>query len=86
MNLHKSLCLMACLVSPSLHADDFSFTGTFSRDDEVQLFDFALDMESTVTFKTVSYAGGTQADGTIIAAGGVRPDLVCLRQLGELDR
>ncbi len=54
---------------------DFSFRGTFGADDEVALFDFTANGASTVTLRTYSYAGGTQADGTPIAAGGFDPIL-----------
>lgn len=56
-------------------AADFSFRGTFAQDDDVQLFDFSVLTPSAVTFRTYSYAGGTQADGTIIAGGGFDPVL-----------
>ncbi len=53
-----------------VQAADFSFRGNFSTDDEVHLFNFSVGATSTVTLKTLSYAGGTQADGTVISAGG----------------
>lgn len=54
---------------------DFSFRGTFEADDDVQLFNFTVESTSTVTLKTLSYAGGTQADNTVISAGGFDPIL-----------
>lgn len=54
---------------------NFSFQGTFEADDDVKLFKFTVGATSTVTLKTLSYAGGTQADGTIISAGGFDPVL-----------
>lgn len=56
-------------------AADFSFRGTFAQDDDVQLFDFSVATESEVTLRTYAYGGGTQADGTVIAAGGFDPVL-----------
>ena len=56
-------------------AADFSLRGSFAQDDDVKLFDFSVDIESTVTLRTYSYAGGTQADGTVVAAGGFDPVL-----------
>ncbi|EKU97269.1 PEP-CTERM putative exosortase interaction domain-containing protein [Leptolyngbya sp. PCC 7375] len=56
-------------------AVDFSLRGTFAQDDDVQLFDFSIATESAVTLRTYSYAGGTQADGTFIDAGGFDPVL-----------
>ncbi|MEA5463142.1 DVUA0089 family protein [Leptothoe sp. PORK10 BA2] len=61
--------------SGTAHAADFSLRGSFVQDSGVQLFDFSVDKESTVTLRTYSYGGGTQADGTPIAAGGFDPVL-----------
>jgi len=63
---------------------NFSFTGTFSQDDEVQLFDFSVGTFSTVTLKTLSYAGGTQADGNMVSAGGFDPILALFDSTGGL--
>jgi hypothetical protein len=52
-------------------ATNFSFTGTFSTDDQVQLFDVTLTSTVTdVIFQSLGYAGGTNAAGTTIAPGG----------------
>jgi PEP-CTERM motif-containing protein len=56
-------------------AVDFSFTGSFVQDDNVQLFNFAVASSSTVTLRTWSYAGGTNAAGADIARGGFDPIL-----------
>lgn len=56
-------------------AANFSFTGTFTQDDNIQLFNFTVAAPSTVTLLTYSYAGGTNAAGTAIAAGGFDPIL-----------
>ena len=65
---------VALLVSPATAAN-FSFTGAFGADDDVQLFNFSVGAVSTVTLLTYSYAGGTMADGTVVAAGGFDPIL-----------
>lgn len=65
-------------------AADFSFRGNFTADDDVQLFNFTVGAESTVTLRTFSYAGGTQADGTVIAAGGFDPILALFDSAGSL--
>lgn len=57
------------------HADNFSFTGNLTSDDDVQLFHFSVGSSSTVTLRTWSYAGGTNAAGNIIARGGFDPIL-----------
>ena len=56
-------------------ADDFSFTGNFSADNEVQTFNFTITAESNVTLRTWSYAGGVNAAGQTIARGGFDPIL-----------
>ena len=66
--------LLTAFISP-VQAADFSFTGSFSADDDVQLFGFSVGSTSTVTLKTLSYAGGTNASGVVIAAGGFDPTL-----------
>lgn len=56
-------------------AVDYSFSGTFANDDDVQLFDFTVGLESRVTFRTMSYAGGANAAGVAIPRGGFDPIL-----------
>lgn len=63
---------------------DFSFRGTFSADDDVKLFSFVADGASTVTLHSYGYAGGTQADGTVISAGGFDPILALFDDAGNL--
>ena len=54
----------------------FSFTGTFTGDDQVELLSFAVTANNTVvTMLTYGYGGGTNAAGTTIASGGFLPDL-----------
>ena len=65
-------------------AADFSLSGTFTQDDDLQLFDFSVGTESTVTFLTYSYAGGTQIDGTVIPAGGFDPVFSLFDAAGNL--
>ena len=62
-------------MSGTANAADFSLNGTFAQDADVYQFDFSVATESTVTLRTYSYAGGTQADGTVVAAGGFDPVL-----------
>ncbi len=61
---------------------DLSFTGTFARDDEVQLFSFVANGASTVKLLTYGYAGGTQADGNIVSDGGFDPILALFDSSG----
>jgi len=51
-------------------AINVSFTGTFSQDDDVQLFNFTTDGTGTVYLVSYGYGGGVQADGNVVPAGG----------------
>lgn len=62
---------------------DFSFTGTFHQDDDVQLFYFTVNDPSTVVLRTWSYAGGTNANGDTIARGGFDPILALFDSSGN---
>ncbi len=79
---------LACLLSvvlvalPARAATDFSFTGAFAADDDVQLFGFSVGAPSTVTLKTYSYAGGTNAAGSVFSAGGFDPILAVFDSTG----
>lgn len=66
---------VAALLSTTASAATFSFRGNFSSDDDVQLLNFSVGATSTVRLQSFSYAGGTQADGTVISAGGFDPIL-----------
>lgn len=74
----KTMLIGAAAVSAmagAAHAASFSFQTNLSTDDEVQLFNFTVGATSTVTLRTFSYAGGVQADGTVVSAGGFDPIL-----------
>jgi hypothetical protein len=60
------LAATAAVASPT----NFSFRGNFNQDDDVQLFNFSVGASSAVTLVSYGYAGGTQADGTVITRGG----------------
>ena len=79
MRLGLRICLVlvaAFATAACAAASDFSFTGTFTQDNNVQLFDFALSAPSVVTLQTYSYAGGTNAAGAAIARGGFDPVVI----------
>lgn len=65
-------------------AANLSFTGAFTADDDVQNFTFSLANPATVTIQTYSYAGGTQADGNVVPAGGFDPILALFNAVGTL--
>jgi hypothetical protein len=75
--------LMFGVSSPS-QASNFSFTGTFTGDADVQLFGFTVGALSDVTLLTYSYAGGTNADGDEIDPGGFDPILALFDSSGDL--
>ncbi len=75
---------MVATLSSTAFAADFSLRGTFDQDDDMYLFNFKVETESAVTLRTYSYAGGTQADGTVIAAGGFDPILSLFDGSGSL--
>jgi PEP-CTERM motif len=68
------IALIALLAIPA-YCGTFSFAGAFGADDQKQSFILRLDAPATVTFVTLSYAGGTNAAGDLIGAGGFDPVL-----------
>lgn len=67
------LCLfftVGLAVSSAGLTSNFSFEGTFLTDDQVQLFDFTLATDSTVSMVSWGYGGGTNANSQVIPAGG----------------
>lgn len=74
--------LFAVLGASTALADNFSFQGTFTSDDQVQLFTFTVGSTSTVTLQTWSYAGGVDAAGVTIPRGGFDPILALFNSSG----
>ncbi|HEX8442322.1 MAG TPA: hypothetical protein VF631_01610 [Allosphingosinicella sp.] len=62
----------------------FSFTGTLQTANEVLFFDFTVSGQSNVTLRSYSYAGGTNARGQSIPAGGFDPILALFDAAGAL--
>jgi hypothetical protein len=77
-----ALGALALVGQAPAHAADFSFTGNFTSDDDVQLFNFSVGSTSSVTLRTWSYAGGTNAAGDTIARGGFDPILALFDSTG----
>lgn len=76
--------LLLAMVSTA-GALNYSFTGTFETDDEVQLFDFTVGEQSdNVILRSWSYAGGTNAAGEEIPDGGLDPILALFNSSGLL--
>ena len=78
-----SACALGFSISTDLLAANLSFTGLLSADDDVQLFNFTSDGASLVTLRTYSYAGGVQADGNVVSAGGFDPILALFDSAGN---
>lgn len=68
-------CVASAVAAAPAQAADFSFAGTLANPSEVLFFDFTVGAASLVTLRTYSYAGGTNAQGTVIARGGFDPTL-----------
>ena len=70
------------LLAGSAQAANFSYTGTLNDPNDVQTFNFSVGAPSTVTLRTWSYAGGTNAAGSVIAGGGFDPILALFNSAG----
>lgn len=81
--LRGSLAVLMLTAAASwASADNFSFQGSFTADDNVQLFNFTVGASSTVTLRTWSYAGGVDAAGVTIPRGGFDPILALFNSSG----
>ena len=76
--------VLVLVTGPDAWSASFSFQGTFTQDDDVQLFNFTVGAPSDVTLRSLSYAGGTNAAGDIIPAGGFDPILALFDSAGAL--
>jgi hypothetical protein len=77
--------MAACILGASMvsaSAANFSFTGNFANDNDVQQFAFSVGAPSSVSLRSWSYAGGTNAAGTSIARGGFDPILALFNSAG----
>jgi hypothetical protein len=72
-----------CASMSSAWASSFSYIGTFTTDDQLQVFLFTAP-SPTFEARTWSYAGGTNAASQIIAAGGFDPVLTLFDATGGL--
>ena len=79
------LIVLACCLSVGVACASpiFSFTGTFSQDDHLEIFLFTAPSASFVA-QTLSYASGTNGAGTAIPAGGFDPVLSLYNATGGL--
>jgi hypothetical protein len=80
--LSAAASLAILTAGSAARAADISFTGIFTTDDNVQLFNFVVGGPSVVTLRTYSYAGGVNAAGTVIPQGGFDPILALFDNTG----
>jgi hypothetical protein len=71
-NAFRVFAWACCLSVGIAYAGNISFTGTFTQDDQLEIFLFTAPSAS-FSAETWSYAGGTNAAGNIITAGGFDP-------------
>ncbi|WP_229518425.1 DVUA0089 family protein [Massilia sp. PAMC28688] len=84
MTLKKIAAIFALALSASAaSAADFSFTGNFTYDNDVQSFSFVVGADSDVSLRSWSYAGGVNAAGQSIARGGFDPILALFDSNGN---
>ncbi len=79
------LTVSVCLIAGSAYAASFSFVGSIPQDDYVQLFNFSISAPTVVIARTWSFAGGTNAAGQVISAGGFSPVLSLFDATGSQD-
>lgn len=72
------------LIATQAQAAVVSLYGTFASDDEVQRLSFSTAATGLVTIETFGYAGGTDAAGRVVAAGGFDPVFALFRSDGTL--
>jgi PEP-CTERM motif len=75
--------LAFCMSIGVATAGNFSFTGIFTQDDQLELFQFTAPSASLVV-RTWGYAGGTNANGQLILPGGFDPILSVFDATGGL--
>ncbi len=76
------MCACPSLFGASGSPSPGSFTGTFTSDSDQREFFFTLAAPGTVTVRTYSYAGGVNAAGATIPAGGFDPTLTLFDSTG----
>lgn len=70
-----AMALALAALSCAARADNLSFSGRFTQDDELFAVFFDLSADGTVTAQTLSYGGGVNLAGNPVASGGFVPQL-----------
>ena len=79
----RLIVLVCCVAVGAACASSVSFTGTFTTDDQLEIFLFTAPSASFVA-QTWGYAGGTNGAGQVIPAGGFDPVLSLFDATGGL--
>jgi len=82
-NVLFAAVLLLLFHRPVLANTILSTTGTFAVDDAEQSFNFTLASAATVTMRTWSFGGGTNANGSVITTGGFAPVLSLFNASGS---
>ena len=70
MTIRHFAAIAAALLATGASAADFSFAGSFAKDNSKAAYTFTLGATSTVTLTSLGYAGGTNSKGADVARGG----------------
>lgn len=81
--MKRAIALALCAAAVS-SAANFTFSGQFTRDDQVALFSLQVGAPSNVTVQTLSFAGGINALGDPVPNGGFAPVLSVFNPAGLL--
>ena len=74
----------AMLLAAQAQAAAVSLSGSFTTDDQVQWVSFSTQGTGLVTIETYGFAGGTNASGVTVAAGGFDPVFALFTSGGTL--
>jgi hypothetical protein len=76
--------IFALIVTQGSVAADFSFAGKLMDDEAIQFFQFQLNTQKSVVLQTLSFAGGVNQAGNVIANDGFAPILSLFDGSGSL--
>ena len=67
--LFLAVTLAAAFLARPARAANLTLQGSFAKDDDVQLFNVAVGINSSIDIHSYGYAGGTTATGAIVPRG-----------------
>jgi hypothetical protein len=81
--LKTAILLAVAMLAPLVSAaSTLSFNGAFGQDESLEWFRVTMNAPGALTVRTWSFAGGVNADGTTIPAGGFAPVLSLFEETG----